>query len=55
MNLKEKTILITGIGGFVGSRTAELALEQGMIVKGLQRTHAWLQNTDLQQLVRGVK
>lgn len=38
MNLKNKTLLITGIGGFIGLRTAELALAQGMKVRGLQRS-----------------
>jgi len=32
MNLKNKTILITGIGEFIGLRTAELASSQGMKV-----------------------
>lgn len=36
MNLKNKTILITGIGSFLGCRAAELAREQGMKVRGLQ-------------------
>jgi len=36
MNLKNKTILITGIGEFIGLRTAELASSQGMKVCGLQ-------------------
>ena len=40
MNLEHKTILITGIGGFIGMRTAELAIERGMKVVGLQRTAA---------------
>ncbi|MGQ4647799.1 NAD-dependent epimerase/dehydratase family protein [Lyngbya aestuarii] len=38
MNLNDKTILITGIGGFIGLRAAELALERGMKVRGLQRS-----------------
>ncbi|AOX01780.1 oxidoreductase [Moorena producens PAL-8-15-08-1] len=38
MNLKKKTLLITGIGGFIGLRAAELALAQGMKVRGLQRS-----------------
>lgn len=38
MNLKNKTILITGIGGCIGLRAAELALAQGMKVRGLQRS-----------------
>lgn len=40
MELAGKTILITGIGGFIGLRAAELALQQGMKVRGLQRTAA---------------
>ena len=35
MNLKSKTICITGIGGFIGRRVAQLARERGMIVRGL--------------------
>lgn len=38
MNLNSKTILITGIDNFIGSRTAELALAEGMTVRGLQST-----------------
>jgi nucleoside-diphosphate-sugar epimerase len=38
MNLQNKTILITGIGGCVGQRLAELAVQKGAIVKGLQRS-----------------
>lgn len=40
MELNGKTLLITGIGGFIGMRTAELALARGMNVKGLQRSPA---------------
>ncbi len=36
MNLQNKTILITGIGEFIGLRTAELAIAKGMKVCGLQ-------------------
>ena len=36
MDLKNKTILITGIGGFVGLRAAELAIKRGMNVRGLE-------------------
>ncbi|MDF5706846.1 MAG: NAD-dependent epimerase/dehydratase family protein [Nostoc sp. S4] len=36
MNLKNKTLLITGINEFVGLRAAELAIAQGMKVRGLQ-------------------
>lgn len=38
MNLSGRTLLITGIGGFIGLRVAELALAQGMKVRGLQRS-----------------
>lgn len=38
MDLKSKNLLITGIGGFIGSRAAELALAQGLNVRGLQRS-----------------
>jgi nucleoside-diphosphate-sugar epimerase len=40
MNLKNKTLLITGIGGFIGLRAAELALAKEMKVRGLQRSEA---------------
>lgn len=36
MNLTNKTILITGIGGFIGLRTTELAIAQGMHVRGIE-------------------
>jgi nucleoside-diphosphate-sugar epimerase len=36
MNLQHKTLLITGIDEFIGWRAAELALAEGMKVKGLQ-------------------
>lgn len=35
MNLEGKTLLITGSSGLIGSRTAELALQRGMKVRGL--------------------
>lgn len=38
MNLENKTLLITGIGGFIGLRAAELAIGKGMRVRGLQRS-----------------
>ncbi|MBW4612656.1 MAG: NAD(P)-dependent oxidoreductase [Desmonostoc vinosum HA7617-LM4] len=38
MNFQNKTLLITGIDGFIGLRTAELAIMQGMKVRGLQST-----------------
>uniref|UniRef100_A0A8J7D1H7 NAD-dependent epimerase/dehydratase family protein n=1 Tax=Desmonostoc muscorum LEGE 12446 TaxID=1828758 RepID=A0A8J7D1H7_DESMC len=36
MNLQNQTLLITGINEFVGLRAAELAIAQGMKVRGLQ-------------------
>ncbi|MBP5976012.1 NAD-dependent epimerase/dehydratase family protein [Brasilonema sp. CT11] len=36
MNLNNKTLLITGTGGFIGLRATELAMAQGMKVCGLQ-------------------
>ncbi|MDH6083549.1 NAD-dependent epimerase/dehydratase family protein [Umezakia ovalisporum] len=36
MNLQDKTLLITGIDEFIGLRAAELAVAQGMKVRGLQ-------------------
>ncbi len=36
MNLQNRTILITGIDEFIGLRAAELAIAQGMKVRGLQ-------------------
>jgi nucleoside-diphosphate-sugar epimerase len=36
MELKNKTLLITGIGDFIGLRAAEMALVQGMKVYGLE-------------------
>lgn len=36
MNLQDKTLLITGIDEFIGLRAAELAIAQGMKVRGLQ-------------------
>jgi nucleoside-diphosphate-sugar epimerase len=38
MKLQDKSLLITGIGGFIGFRTAELALQRGMRVRGLQHS-----------------
>ncbi|WP_066380765.1 MULTISPECIES: NAD(P)-dependent oxidoreductase [unclassified Anabaena] len=36
MNLQNKTLLITGIDEFIGLRAAELAIAQGLKVRGLQ-------------------
>jgi nucleoside-diphosphate-sugar epimerase len=38
MHLHKKLLLITGVGGFIGSRTAEQALQRGMSVRGLQHS-----------------
>jgi nucleoside-diphosphate-sugar epimerase len=38
MYLYQKSLLITGVGGFIGSRVAEQALQQGMHVRGLQHS-----------------
>jgi nucleoside-diphosphate-sugar epimerase len=44
MKLENKTILITGTDEFIGARTAELAIAQGMKVKGLQISSTQDQN-----------
>ncbi len=36
MNLKNKTLLITGIGDFIGLRAAEMAIQRGIKVHGLE-------------------
>jgi nucleoside-diphosphate-sugar epimerase len=38
MDISEQKILISGIGGFIGLRVAELAIAQGMTVRGLQHS-----------------
>lgn len=48
MNLNNKTLLITGIDELVGLRTAELAIAQGMKVRGLQSSTE--KNKQLQNL-----
>ncbi|MBK1986813.1 NAD-dependent epimerase/dehydratase family protein [Sphaerospermopsis aphanizomenoides BCCUSP55] len=48
MNLNNQTILITGIDEFIGLRAAELAIAQGMKVKGLQTSS--VQDKNLQNL-----
>jgi nucleoside-diphosphate-sugar epimerase len=40
MNLQDKTLLITGIGDFIGLRAAEMALARGMKVQGLEPSPA---------------
>jgi nucleoside-diphosphate-sugar epimerase len=37
MDLRHKTLLITGIGNFIGQRTTEMALERGIQVRGLEK------------------
>ena len=39
MPLAGRSLLVTGIAGCVGGRVAALAQEQGMVVRGLQRSH----------------
>jgi len=51
MNLNNKTILITGIGQFIGSRSAELATTQGMKVRGLQTSPEKLPNLNGEVIV----
>jgi nucleoside-diphosphate-sugar epimerase len=36
MDLNRKTLLITGIGSFIGLRTTEMAIERGLQVRGLE-------------------
>ncbi|TGK35919.1 NAD-dependent epimerase/dehydratase family protein [Leptospira gomenensis] len=36
MNLTGKTVCITGIGGFIGRRSAQIAKERGMNVRGIE-------------------
>ncbi|WGV26154.1 NAD-dependent epimerase/dehydratase family protein [Halotia branconii] len=38
MNLSQQQLLISGIDGFIGLRSAELALSQGMKIRGLQHS-----------------
>ena len=37
MNFTDKTLLITGIGGFIGLRAAEIAIAKGLKVRGLEK------------------
>lgn len=48
MNLNNKTILITGTDEFIGLRAAELAIAQGLKVRGLQTSS--IQDKNLQSL-----
>ncbi|MBD2293395.1 NAD(P)-dependent oxidoreductase [Anabaena sphaerica FACHB-251] len=45
MNIASKTLLITGIDNFIGLRAAELALERGLKVRGLQTSGKREKNT----------
>lgn len=57
MNLKNQTILITGTDEFIGSRAAELAIAQGMKVRGLQTTSVKdknLQNLGVEVIVGSI-
>ncbi|WP_353932004.1 NAD-dependent epimerase/dehydratase family protein [Okeanomitos corallinicola TIOX110] len=57
MNLQDKTILITGIDEFIGSRAAELAIAQGMKVRGLQTSNTKdqkLQNLGVEIIVGNI-
>jgi nucleoside-diphosphate-sugar epimerase len=38
MQLQDRSLLITGIGGFIGFRAAELALQRGIKVRGIQHS-----------------
>jgi nucleoside-diphosphate-sugar epimerase len=40
MDLNGKTLLITGIGSFIGLRTTEMALQRGIRVRGLEHSPA---------------
>jgi nucleoside-diphosphate-sugar epimerase len=56
MNLQNKTLLITGIDEFIGLRAAELAIAQGMKVRGLQSSsdRKKVQNLDIEVIVGDV-
>jgi nucleoside-diphosphate-sugar epimerase len=56
MNLQNKTLLITGIDEFIGLRAAELAIAQGMKVRGLQSSsdRKKVQNLDIEVVVGDV-
>ncbi|WGV27384.1 NAD-dependent epimerase/dehydratase family protein [Halotia branconii] len=53
MNLQNKTLLITGIDEFIGLRAAELAIAQGMKVRGLQSSnnHKKIQHLGIEVIV----
>jgi nucleoside-diphosphate-sugar epimerase len=46
MNLKNKTLLITGIGNFISLRVAEMAIERGMKVRGLDSSSEQAKNAE---------
>ncbi len=41
MNLKDKALLITGIGGFIGLRADEIALSHGPETSWKEYLRAW--------------
>lgn len=46
MDLNRKTLLITGIGSFIGLRTTEIAIERGLQVRGLEPSPAAAQTAE---------
>jgi nucleoside-diphosphate-sugar epimerase len=48
MELSDRTLAITGIGGFIGRRMAERALERGMRVRGLDLSVAAVRDLDVE-------
>ncbi|WP_414542952.1 NAD-dependent epimerase/dehydratase family protein [Nostoc sp. CCY0012] len=57
MNLQNKTLLITGIDEFIGLRAAELAIAQGMKVRGIQSSadnNQTVQNLGIEVIVGSI-
>ncbi|AFY54728.1 nucleoside-diphosphate-sugar epimerase [Rivularia sp. PCC 7116] len=46
MNFADKTLLISGIGGFIGLRAAEIAIAKGLKVRGLEKDAELAQNAE---------